>query len=124
MKSRLQIKVLGELAVLREGREIVLPASKKTRALLAYLAVTNRRQRRDHLCQMFWEVPDDPRASLRWSLSKLRRAIETDSGGGGFQKNQNNNLLHAQANHPKFVGGGQNTAEKVCNPCTPTPRGV
>jgi NADH dehydrogenase len=24
---------------------------------------------------MFWEVPDDPRASLRWSLSKLRQII-------------------------------------------------
>ncbi|RWQ40748.1 MAG: hypothetical protein EOS20_01490 [Mesorhizobium sp.] len=29
-----------------------LPPSKKTRALLAYLVATNRRQRRDHLCQM------------------------------------------------------------------------
>jgi len=72
----LQIKVLGELAVLRDGHEIVLPASKKTRALLAYLAVVNRRQRRDHLCRMLWNVPDDPRAALRWSLSKLRHAID------------------------------------------------
>ena len=78
MKSPLQIKVLGELAVLRDAQEVVLPASKKTRALLAYLAVVNRRQRRDHLCQMFWDAPDDPRASLRWSLSKLKRAIDPD----------------------------------------------
>ena len=75
MKSPLQIKVLGELVVLRDTREIVLPPSKKTRALLAYLAVVNRRQRRDHLCEMFWEAADDPRASLRWSLSKLRQLI-------------------------------------------------
>jgi DNA-binding SARP family transcriptional activator/pimeloyl-ACP methyl ester carboxylesterase len=75
MKSPLQIKVLGELVVLRGAQEILLPPSKKTRALLAYLAVVNRRQRRDHLCEMFWDAPDDPRASLRWSLSKLRRVI-------------------------------------------------
>ncbi|WP_284311427.1 alpha/beta fold hydrolase [Labrys miyagiensis] len=78
MKSPLQIKVLGELLVLRDAQEILLPPSKKTRALLAYLAVVNRRQRRDHLCEMFWDAPDDPRASLRWSLSKLRRVISDD----------------------------------------------
>jgi pimeloyl-ACP methyl ester carboxylesterase/DNA-binding SARP family transcriptional activator len=78
MKAPLQIKVLGELAVLRDAEEIVLPASKKTRALLAYLAVANRRQRRDHLCQILWNVPDDPRAALRWSLTKLRRVINEE----------------------------------------------
>jgi pimeloyl-ACP methyl ester carboxylesterase/DNA-binding SARP family transcriptional activator len=78
MKGPLQIKVLGEFVVLRDAHEIVLPPSKKTRALLAYLAVVNRRQRRDHLCQMFWDAPDDPRASLRWSLSKLRQLITED----------------------------------------------
>jgi pimeloyl-ACP methyl ester carboxylesterase len=91
MKSPLHIKVLGELVVLRDGREIVLPRSKKTRALLAYLAVVNRRQRRDHLCQMFWEVPDDPRASLRWSLSKLRRLID-DEGGESCLKTDRSNV--------------------------------
>lgn len=75
MGRPLEIKVLGELAVLRDGQEIALPRSRKTRALLAYLAVVQRRQRRDHLCQMFWTAPDDPRASLRWSLSKLRRIV-------------------------------------------------
>ena len=78
MKAPLQIKVLGELAVVRDAQEIVLPASKKTRALLAYLALANRRQRRDYLCQMLWNLPDDPRASLRWSLTKLRRVLNED----------------------------------------------
>jgi DNA-binding SARP family transcriptional activator len=64
--------VLGELVVLRDAQEIVLPPSKKTRALLAYLAVAIRRH---HLCQMFWDAPDGPSASLRWSLSKLRQVI-------------------------------------------------
>lgn len=65
MKGLLQIRLLGEITVLRDTQELVLPPSKKTRALLAYLAVVGRRQRRDHLCKMFWETPDDPRASLR-----------------------------------------------------------
>jgi DNA-binding SARP family transcriptional activator len=78
MKKILQINVLGELQVLRNDRELVLPRSKKTRALLAYLVVTNRRQRRNHLCEMFWNAPDDPRASLRWSLTKLRGLINQD----------------------------------------------
>lgn len=55
-----------------------LPPSRKTRALLAYLAVVDRPQNREHLCEMFWDVPDDPRGSLRWSLSKLRRVVNRD----------------------------------------------
>jgi len=82
MTGPLQIKVLGELAVLRHGAEIALPQSKKTRALFAYLAVVNRRQRRDHLCRMFWDTPDDPRAALRWSLTKIRHLLGDDNLDG------------------------------------------
>jgi DNA-binding SARP family transcriptional activator/pimeloyl-ACP methyl ester carboxylesterase len=93
MKGPLQIKVLGELVVLRGAQEIALPPSKKTRALLAYLAVVNRRQRRDHLCQMFWDAPDDPRASLRWSLSKLRRLIDEDDDESCFRTDRSSVFL-------------------------------
>jgi pimeloyl-ACP methyl ester carboxylesterase len=44
--------------------------------LLAYLAVTSRPHSRDRLCSMFWPVPDDPRAALRWSLTRLRPLID------------------------------------------------
>ena len=50
---------------------------KKTRALLAYLAVTARPHSRSRLCAMFWGLPDDPRAALRWSLTRLRTIIDT-----------------------------------------------
>jgi DNA-binding SARP family transcriptional activator len=76
MKDMLRISVLGNLAVLRQRTRIRLPPSKKTRALLAYLAVTERRHSRDRLCAMFWAVPDDPRAALRWSLSRLRPLVD------------------------------------------------
>jgi pimeloyl-ACP methyl ester carboxylesterase/DNA-binding SARP family transcriptional activator len=63
---------LGTMSVTRAGAPVALPPSQKTRALLAYLAVTQRSHSRERLCTMFWDVADDPRGSLRWSLSKLR----------------------------------------------------
>lgn len=72
----LEIRVLGILEVVRDGVQATLPPSRKTRALLAYLAVTRSPHRREELCDMFWEVPDDPRGALRWSLSKLRALVD------------------------------------------------
>jgi DNA-binding SARP family transcriptional activator len=42
----LAIRMMGELAVERDGEPLALPPSRKTRALLAYLAATRRPQRR------------------------------------------------------------------------------
>jgi DNA-binding SARP family transcriptional activator len=73
--SRICIRTLGELAVLRDDQPVKLPASRRTRALLAYLALTDRPHRRDRLCELLWEIPDDPRGALRWSLSKIRPLV-------------------------------------------------
>lgn len=70
-----EIRLLGEVEVLHGGRVFPLPASKKTRALLGYLAVTGRSHTREQLCNLLWEGPDDPRAALRWSLAKLRSVL-------------------------------------------------
>lgn len=78
MSDKVFIKTLGHLSVERDGAEIKLPSSRKTRALLAYLAVTGRPHRRERLCELFWDVPDDPRGALRWSLSKLRGVLNTE----------------------------------------------
>jgi TolB-like protein/DNA-binding SARP family transcriptional activator len=75
-RELLHVCVLGTLAVQRRHANVKLPPSKKTRALLAYLAVTARRHSRGRLCAMFWDVPDDPRAALRWSLSHLRPLVD------------------------------------------------
>src|SRR4051812_1828062 len=64
-RTLLRVSVLGQLSVMRDRTTISLPPSKKTRALLAYLAVTARAHSRNRLCAMFWNVPDDPRAALR-----------------------------------------------------------
>ncbi len=74
--SGLEIRLLGEFKLLRDGRELEFPPSRKTRALLAWLALHRRRYRREQLCELLWEVPDDPRGALRWSLSKLRRLLD------------------------------------------------
>ena len=72
LTGRIEVKLLGSLSVVRDGRDVPLVRSRKTRALLAYLAAVDRPQRRERLCELFWDVPDDPRGALRWSLSKLR----------------------------------------------------
>ncbi len=74
LEKTLQISLLGELSINADGAEIALPASKKARALLAFLVATGRPHRRERLCEMFWDLPDDPKAALRWALSKLRSA--------------------------------------------------
>ena len=73
--SRIQVKALGELAILVDEEPIELPASRRSRALLAYLLLTGRSHRREHLCELLWWMPDDPRGALRWSLSKLRPVV-------------------------------------------------
>lgn len=78
MEQKIAVNVLGPLTVMRDGQVMDLPPSRKTRALLGYLAVTARPVRRERLCELFWNVPDDPRASLRWALSKLRKVLDTD----------------------------------------------
>jgi len=73
----LAIRLMGPVAVLRRGKPQPLPASRKVRALLAYLALAPAAPRRDQLCELLWPVPDDPRAELRGSLSKLRPLIDS-----------------------------------------------
>lgn len=75
--ARIQVRALGELCVHAGADERALPRSRKTRALLAYLALTGRAHRREQLCDLFWDITDDPRAALRWSLSKLRPVLES-----------------------------------------------
>ena len=70
--KRPQIQLLGESLVIDGSTPRALPRSRKTRGLLSYLALEKRRHRREDLCELLWELPNDPRAALRWSLSKLR----------------------------------------------------
>src|SRR5262249_44458829 len=76
-QNTLSLRVLGDFEVWRGNSNLALPQSRKTRALLAYLALTARAHRRERLCALLWDVTDDPRGALRWSLSKLRPLLDT-----------------------------------------------
>lgn len=71
----LSLSFFGQVEVRQGEATVALPSSKKTRALLGFLVLSGAPQRRDRLCELFWHLPDDPRGSLRWSLSKLRGAV-------------------------------------------------
>jgi DNA-binding SARP family transcriptional activator/TolB-like protein len=73
----IRIRMLGPLALHRDGVKLTLPASRKTRALLAYLALAPRPVARERLCELLWEIPNDPRGELRWTLSKIRGILDT-----------------------------------------------
>jgi DNA-binding SARP family transcriptional activator/Tfp pilus assembly protein PilF len=68
--------MLGVLRISRRGRPIALPASRKVRALLAYLASASKPITRGPLCELLWDVPNDPRGELRWCLSKIRGLLD------------------------------------------------
>lgn len=72
----LQVQLLGALTVSRNGAALKLPASRKVRALLAYVALAPHAVPRSQLCELLWDVPSDPRGELRWCLSKLRSVVD------------------------------------------------
>ena len=69
------IRTLGTLAVSRDGRAVGLPASRKVRALLAYLALAPSATPRTRLCDMLFDSVNDARAEVRWCLSKARAIV-------------------------------------------------
>ncbi|HTM19071.1 MAG TPA: BTAD domain-containing putative transcriptional regulator [Kofleriaceae bacterium] len=70
------IRVLGPAAVHRGEVALALPRSRKVRALLGYLALSSAPLSRSRLCDLLWDVPNDPRGELRWCLSKLRGLLD------------------------------------------------
>jgi DNA-binding SARP family transcriptional activator len=74
--SAVVVRLFGPFRVARNGSDATLPASRKVRALLAYLLMAPRPVHRERLCEMFWDVPNDPRGELRWCLSKIRGLLD------------------------------------------------
>ena len=71
-----EIRMCGPLTVRRQGMSITLPTSRKVRGLVAYLALAPHAVNRSQLCELLWDVPNDPRGELRWCLSKIRALID------------------------------------------------
>ena len=74
--AALDIRLLGPLTVSRGGAPLALPASRKARGLIAYLTLSPGGVGRSNLCDLLWEVPNDPRGELRWCLSKIRSVLD------------------------------------------------
>ena len=74
-RVRFQLRILGPLTVFQNDRVLKLPASRKARALLAYLALAPRGVSRRRLCALLWDSSSDARGELRWYLSRLRGVI-------------------------------------------------
>ncbi len=77
VSERLQIDLINEVSVRVAEHSVPLVSSRKTVALMAYLALTGQPHRREHLCELFFPDTNDPKGSLRWSLTKLRQALNT-----------------------------------------------
>jgi TolB-like protein len=73
----LNLRLLGPMTAWRDGAEQCLPASRKVRGLIAYLALAPRPVTRSHLCELLGDVPNDPRGELRWCLSKARAVVDS-----------------------------------------------
>ena len=65
------VRLFGLFRVVRSGADALAP-SRKVRALIAYLVMAPRPVHRARLCELLWDVPNDPRSELRWCLSKIR----------------------------------------------------
>ncbi len=80
--AMLEIRVIGELEVRLAGKKAALPAGRRVRALLGWLAVHPGRHPRSRLAGQFW--PDvleaSARASLRSAIWALRSALGPDFG--------------------------------------------
>jgi tetratricopeptide (TPR) repeat protein len=78
----LRVHLAGSLALESDGREIALPASRRARALLAYLAAHPGPHARGELAARFWPdvLDESARTSLRAALSELRRALGHEAG--------------------------------------------
>jgi DNA-binding SARP family transcriptional activator/Tfp pilus assembly protein PilF len=74
----LSIRLLGKLELSRGGDVLTLPASRKVRALLGYLVLASRPVARSQVCELLWDLPNDPRGELRWCLSKIRGLLDQD----------------------------------------------
>jgi DNA-binding SARP family transcriptional activator len=72
----LRFRLLGPLELSRGGDPLALPASRKVRALIGYLVLASRPVARTQICELLWDVPNDPRGELRWCLSKIRGLID------------------------------------------------
>jgi DNA-binding SARP family transcriptional activator len=77
--TSVEVRLLGPLTIRRHDVTLALPASRKVRALFGWLALAPHAVARSQLCELLWDVPNDPRGELRWCLSKIRGLVDEPS---------------------------------------------
>lgn len=78
------VRLLGEPRIERDGYSTAPPRGRKAWALLAYVIVAERPPSRRAVAELLFNDANDPVATLRWTLSEIRRATDwsTDEIGG------------------------------------------
>src|SRR4051794_15462357 len=73
----LRVRLAGGLRLELDGRDLAPPASRRARALLAWLALPPGPPGRGELAGRFWPdvLEESARSSLRTALTELRRAL-------------------------------------------------
>jgi DNA-binding SARP family transcriptional activator/tetratricopeptide (TPR) repeat protein len=73
----LEIRLAGGSQLRLDGAELAQPASRRARAVLAYLALNPGAHQRGRLAARFWPgvLDESARASLRVALTELRQAL-------------------------------------------------
>ena len=75
---KLAVNLLGEFACELDNNSIAPSISRKTRAVLGYLAATNKPHSRRSLYNRFCHTANDPAGTLRWHLSRIRNYLIPD----------------------------------------------
>ncbi|MEM7332602.1 MAG: tetratricopeptide repeat protein [Chloroflexota bacterium] len=76
---RWKLSVFGSFKVASLDNPKKSPSfERKTRAILAYLAINKENLHRRTLWQLFFQSAKNPAASLRWHLSRIRQALGND----------------------------------------------
>ncbi|MEL6268297.1 MAG: tetratricopeptide repeat protein [Chloroflexota bacterium] len=76
--SSLAIHLLGTFSLQIGEATHNVSLSRKTRAILVYIATTDIPRTRRELYTLFCAETDDPPGSLRWHLSRIRRQLSPD----------------------------------------------
>ena len=70
---RLHLDLLGGFDCQSSAGQPIRFQARKSRALLAYLALAPLASPRNRLCGLLFDTASNSRGELRWYLSKLRR---------------------------------------------------
>jgi DNA-binding SARP family transcriptional activator/tetratricopeptide (TPR) repeat protein len=78
----LDVRLAGGLQLRTDGAQLAPPASKRARAVLAFLALNPGAHPRGRLAARFWPdvLEESARASLRVALTELRQALGSATG--------------------------------------------